>query len=1244
MQKMFTLLVLLLWCLSPAALSAQVTLSVNDVSAECDDTAFCVNIDVTNFDTVSSMQFELQWDTSTIDFVGVITSLPATVLTDTSNASSGALTFAWAHAFFPPGLTLVDGSSIITLCFDPKGEVGTSTLRFADGTNTPILVTVGAFPGRALTLGTDLFLNPGTITTGDSQAPSISCPGDQLVDAGMPISGLSPTAFSDNCQVASVSYELSGATSGTGSDDASGSVFAPGLTTVTYTVTDEGGNTNTCSFEVTAQGGTNNTLEFIPLVDFDCDNNTIRMHLTVNNFQDIGSMQFTTSWDTMNLAYVMHTNNLPPSENYNVTFVSDGILPLFWVDTSPPFDGLTLANGDTLFSATFNLVGTYTPPVFDFIGLPALPIEIADNNSMPLDPSEFSFLPEVVNVIDNTDPIFTACISDITIPNDFGLCGTNVTWIPPVATDACDPLLDISSTHDPGDFFLVGTTVVGYTATDDAGNSATCTFNVTVVDTQMPQLTCPADLTVDAGSGSSANVTGLTPTVTDNCGISSITFDQTGALTGSGSNDASGVYPVGITTVTYTVTGLNADVSTCSFTVTVENTALPTITCPADVATNTDLDQCSAVVNGIAPSTNLDPAAVASIVYTLSNATQGTGINDASGTAFNTGLTTVRYTLRDTAGVVVSCSFDVAVNDNQGPEMLCPSVDVFDNQTDSCNVLVTNNIAPVVTDNCGVASLSYVLTGAMTGSGMNSASGQTFPVGITNVNYTAVDPSGNTNQCTVMIVVSDNQQPVVTCPNDTTFLATGGGSTAVVTGIDPVIEENCGIADLGYRIGTSGMVTAGTASGTTFNLGATLVTYIVEDLSGNVDSCSFTVTVLTAPTGDLIECPADVVVSTDPNLCQARVNGIAPIVLVDPATIQSIEYSIFNSAGTTMGSNDASGAVFPLGISTVQYIATDFGNNRDSCLFSVTVVDDMLPTWTNCPVDTIFAAANLPDCRATVSWNEPIPNDNCSIVTLNRTHSPGDTFDLGNTTVIYTAADPSGNNGSCAFVISVSDQEAPQVSCPDTFTYVNIGDCQAIVNWAVPSATDNCPGSTLTSTHSPGDTFDIGVSTSVIYFAIDASGLTGQCSFEINVPDTTAPVITNCPVDSILFTEAGQCTANYTWAEPSAFDECALASFSSSADPGDAFPLGTTVVRYLATDAAGNPSECTFTVTVVDNQAPMVNCPAAIEVRLDGTIVSDPGGLLTMANPNGRCDSISLTFTAPTATELRLPSQLSVAV
>ncbi len=74
---------------------------------------------------------------------------------------------------------------------------------------------------------------------------------------------------------------------------------------------------------------------------------------------------------------------------------------------------------------------------------------------------------------DNTDPQVVSCPTDINTTNPV------VTWTAPVFSDNCSPL-DITSTHAPGATFPVGTTTVTYTATDPSGNTATCTFSVTV--------------------------------------------------------------------------------------------------------------------------------------------------------------------------------------------------------------------------------------------------------------------------------------------------------------------------------------------------------------------------------------------------------------------------------------------------------------------------------------------------------------------------------------------------------------------------------------------------------------------------------------------------------------------------------------------------------------------------------------------------------------------------------------------
>ncbi len=89
----------------------------------------------------------------------------------------------------------------------------------------------------------------------DTILPTITCPPNQSVNAAplvcnAVVSGIGPTA-SDNCGSPTITYTLSGATSGSGTGNASGTAFNVGTTTVTYTATDIGGNTASCSFNVT---------------------------------------------------------------------------------------------------------------------------------------------------------------------------------------------------------------------------------------------------------------------------------------------------------------------------------------------------------------------------------------------------------------------------------------------------------------------------------------------------------------------------------------------------------------------------------------------------------------------------------------------------------------------------------------------------------------------------------------------------------------------------------------------------------------------------------------------------------------------------------------------------------------------------------------------------------------------------------------------------------------------------------
>jgi hypothetical protein len=119
-----------------------------------------------------------------------------------------------------------------------------------------------------------------------------------------------------------------------------------------------------------------------------------------------------------------------------------------------------------------------------------------------------------VTIQDSNPPVITGCPPNIFVQTGPGrtTCDQVVTWTPPMAQDNCG-VASFTSTHAPGSTFPVGTTTVTYTARDAAGNTTTCSFNVTVVDNTPPKAPVLPKVTGDCG----LPVTLTPPVATDNC-------------------------------------------------------------------------------------------------------------------------------------------------------------------------------------------------------------------------------------------------------------------------------------------------------------------------------------------------------------------------------------------------------------------------------------------------------------------------------------------------------------------------------------------------------------------------------------------------------------------------------------------------------------------------------------------------------------------------------------------------------
>jgi len=248
-------------------------------------------------------------------------------------------------------------------------------------------------------------------------------------------------------------------------------------------------------------------------------------------------------------------------------------------------------------------------------------------------------------------PCVLTCPANITRSNDANQCGAVVTYPPPTSTGTCGT---ITCTPASGSFFPKGTTTVTCTAT-----GATCSFTVTVNDTQPPTITCPANVTQSNDPNQCGAVVNYPPpTVSDNC---------PGVGAPSCAPASGSFFPVGTTTVTCTVADASGNTASCTFTITVNDTQPPTITCPPNQTAVTDQNACPSagcLVVNFPPPVATDNCPGVTVVC-----------NPPAGSCFPVGVTTVTCTATDTSGNTATCSFtitvfDVALQDDSDPSII----------------------------------------------------------------------------------------------------------------------------------------------------------------------------------------------------------------------------------------------------------------------------------------------------------------------------------------------------------------------------------------------------------------------------------------------------------------------------------------------------------------------------------------------------------------------------------------------
>jgi hypothetical protein len=428
------------------------------------------------------------------------------------------------------------------------------------------------------------------------------------------------------------------------------------------------------------------------------------------------------------------------------------------------------------------------------------------------------------------------------------------------------------------------------------------------------------------------------------------------------------------------------------------------------------------------------------------------------------------------------------------------------------------------------------------------------------------------------VTVSDDEAPVFTnCPTTITKNAIKNTDSTLVSWNAVNVVDN---------VDSNVFPVRSHNSGDEFFVGTTVVTFTATDAASNAATCSFNVVVLDVDAPSFTNCPSSSISgTTDPGSNQGAVTWAA------------ITASDVVDGSVSVVSSHNSGDLFDVGSTSVSVNTSDVAGNENVCSFTVVIVDDEIPSWSNCPSD-ISSATDEGQTTGTVSWTAPTASDNVGVISTASSHSPGTAFSYGSTTVTYTATDAEGLDGTCSFSVVITDADSPVFdSCPTAVTATtDPGLATAVVTFIV-SASDAVDGSVtpvLTSGSVSGSAFPVGVTTES-FSATDNDGNSATCSFTVTVTDNEKPAISGCPSDIVTATDTGVNYATPTWTSPSATDNVAVTQFTSTDASNDQFDLGVSTVTYTARDAKGNIQTCSFTVTVNDDEAPVwSNCPSDI--------------------------------------------------
>jgi uncharacterized repeat protein (TIGR01451 family) len=368
------------------------------------------------------------------------------------------------------------------------------------------------------------------------------------------------------------------------------------------------------------------------------------------------------------------------------------------------------------------------------------------------------------------------------------------------ATDNCDgePVITSSDVTVAGacaQEYIINRTWI---ATDACGNSSTCLQLIQLDDNTAPFITCPANTTIQCNTSTLPAATG-TATASDNCDLAPTVTSSDAVVAGSCSQEMT-------INRTWTASDACGNTSTCLQIIVVDDSTVPTITCPVNITIQCNTSTLPAATGTATATDNCDdtPTIASSDVTIAGACPQEFTINRT-------------WSATDDCGNTSTCLQIITVDDSTPPSITCPT-----NVTVNCaSEVPAVNIASVTSsDNCGTTTITHV-GDVMT----NQTCANRFI--LTRI-YRATDACGNSATCNQVINVFDQTPPSITCPGNVTINVQD--STLPANTGNPTSTDNCGGTP---TITFADVTTAGECS----NEFIISRTFTATDACGNTATC-----------------------------------------------------------------------------------------------------------------------------------------------------------------------------------------------------------------------------------------------------------------------------------------------------------------------------------------------------------------------------------------------------------------------